>query len=201
MSSTIFLEGGGDHSKELQIRCREGFRKLLERCGFEGRMPRLYACGGRNSTFEDFQAGLAAKGRHDYVAMMIDSEEPVVDEDAPWSHLKRRDDWDRPADATDDQVLLMTTCMETWIITDRATLGSHYGRLLQVSALPPLTEMEQRARDDIQNSLIQATRRCSNSYRKGKRSFEILGKLSPEVLDEHLPSFTRARRVLDQRIR
>ncbi len=40
MSATIFLEGGGD-SKELHIRCREGFRQLLEKCGFKGRMPRL----------------------------------------------------------------------------------------------------------------------------------------------------------------
>jgi hypothetical protein len=136
VSSTIFLEGGGDHSKELQIRCREGFRKLLDCCGFEGRMPRLYACGGRKSTFEDFQTGHAAKGRHDYVAMLIDSEEPVLDEDAPWSHLKRIDDWDKPPGATDDQALLMTTCMETWIVTDWAALVSHYGKPLQSSALP-----------------------------------------------------------------
>jgi hypothetical protein len=201
VSSTIFLEGGGDHSKELQIRCREGFRKLLERCGFEGRMPRLYACGGRKSTFEDFITGLAAKGRHAYMAMLIDSEEPVLDEDAPWSHLKRSDDWDKPPGATDEQVLLMTTCMETWIITDRAALVAHHGKPLQSSALPSLTDMEQRARDDIQDSLIQATRLCSNSYRKGKHSFEILGKLSPEVLEKHLPSFKRARNVLKRRLR
>ena len=29
--STIYLEGGGD-SNQLKIRCREGFRKLLEKC-------------------------------------------------------------------------------------------------------------------------------------------------------------------------
>ena len=35
VSASIYLEGGGD-SKELHIRCREGFRKLLENCGFQG---------------------------------------------------------------------------------------------------------------------------------------------------------------------
>lgn len=28
--------------------------------------------------------------------------------------------WDPPTGATDNQVLLMTTCMETWIVADRA---------------------------------------------------------------------------------
>ena len=43
-SSVIYLEGGGE-SKELHSRCREGFRKLLEKNGFKGNMPRLVACG------------------------------------------------------------------------------------------------------------------------------------------------------------
>ena len=50
MSAKIYIEGGGD-SKELRIRCREGFRRLLDQCGFTGRMPKLIACGGRDATF------------------------------------------------------------------------------------------------------------------------------------------------------
>ena len=57
MNARLYIEGGGD-SKQLHTRCREGFRKLLERCGFGGRMPRLVACGGRNSTFDDFSTAL-----------------------------------------------------------------------------------------------------------------------------------------------
>jgi hypothetical protein len=51
VSAYIYVEGGGAgaDSKDVDIRCREGFRKLLENCGFEGRMPRLVklvaACG------------------------------------------------------------------------------------------------------------------------------------------------------------
>jgi hypothetical protein len=95
VSSTIYLEGGGD-SKELHVRCREGFRKLLERSGFTVRMPRLVACGGRNAAFEDFKTDHGAKGTSDYMALLIDSEEPVKDKEAPWDHLKARDGWDRP---------------------------------------------------------------------------------------------------------
>ena len=51
--STIYLEGGGD-SNQLKIRCREGFCKLLEKCGFARRMPKLVACGGRDAAFDRF---------------------------------------------------------------------------------------------------------------------------------------------------
>jgi hypothetical protein len=199
VSANIYLEGGGD-SKELHIRCREGFRKLLENCGFQGRLPRLTACGGRNATFDDFQTGHATKDEADYVAMLIDSEEPLDDLEAAWQHLNRRDGWDTPAGAADEQVLFMTTCMETWIAADRKTLEDHYGSKLQESALPALHAMESRPRQEVQQKLAHATRNCGNAYAKGKRSFEVLGKLSPTELKKHLPSFGRVVRILEEKL-
>ncbi len=199
MSATIFLEGGGD-SKELHIRCREGFRQLLEKCGFRGRMPRLTACGGRSTAFYDFQTGHATKGDADYVAMLIDSEEPLKELDAAWQHLERRDGWETPPDATDEQVLFMTTCMETWIVADQKTLSDHYGSKLQKSALPALNNLESRYREEVQQKLTHATRNCSNAYTKGKRSFVVLGKLSPATLKQHLPSFRRVVRILEREL-
>ena len=94
MSAHLYIEGA--ESKEDQIRCREGFRKLLEKAGFAGRMPRLSACGGRDSAFGDFQTAHAkAKSGH-FVAMLVDSEDPVTDVEKPWVHLKTRDNWDKP---------------------------------------------------------------------------------------------------------
>lgn len=199
MSASIYLEGGGD-SKELHIRCREGFRKLLENCGFQGRLPRLTACGGRAATFGDFQTGHASTGDSDYVAMLIDSEEPLDDLEATWRHLHHRDGWDRPAGAADEQVLFMTTCMETWIVADRKTLAVHYGTKLQESALPSLHAPESRPRQEIQEKLAHATRKCGNAYAKGKKSFEVLGKLSPKELKKHLPSFQRVVRILGENL-
>ncbi|HTU18222.1 MAG TPA: DUF4276 family protein [Gemmataceae bacterium] len=198
MSSAIYLEGGGD-SRDLQSRCQMGFRKLLERCGYMGRMPKLVACGGRSAAFDDFKIASASAQKGDFVALWIDSEDPVADLEATWAHLKARtdDNWDRPNGATNEQVLFMTTCMETWIVADRATLAKHYGAKLQKSALPALHNLEGRPRDVIQNALIHATRNCSNGYRKGKRSFEVLGKLDPATLNKYLPSFVRVRRILD----
>lgn len=198
VSAVLYLEGGGD-SKELHTRCREGFRRLLERCGFQGRMPRLVACGGRDATFGDF-CFAHASGKTQFVALWIDSEDVLSNLEKTWAHLKARDGWEQPDGADDEQVLLMTTCMETWLVTDRAALKEHYGGRLRDSALPPLREMETRPRDDIQDSLIRATEECSNAYSKGKRSFEVLAVVAPAALEKHLPSFVRVRRILNAKL-
>ena len=198
MSATIYIEGGGD-SKELHTRCREAFHKLLSRCGFSGRMPQLVACGRRETAYRDFKIAHAS-ARGAYVAMIVDSEDPVANVNETWAHLAVRDKWAKPDGADDEQVFLMVTCMETWIVSDHETLAGHYGQQLQVSALPALSDLETRARDDIQGALSHATRTCANAYRKGKRSFEVLGKLNPETLEAHLPSFKRMRVVLGNRL-
>ena len=193
----IFVEGGGD-SKELRTRCREGFHKLFEKC----RLPqsiRLKARGGRDAAFDSFKTAHNGKAPGEYVAMLIDSEEPVLA--TPWEHLRRRDpSWIKPLGATDEQVLLMTTCMETWIVSDRATLRLHYGGSLNENPLPSAVNIEQRPRDIVQESLSSATRSCGNAYQKSRRSFEILGKLNPEALKD-LPSFARMRRILQERLK
>lgn len=201
MSARLFVEGAarGANSKLLQSRCREGFRKLLEQCGFVGRLPQIAACGGRASAYRDFSIAHANSGPR-YVGLLVDSEDTVANIEHTWAHLKARDNWDKPAGATDDQVLMMTTCMETWIASDREALRQYYGANLQESALPDLHEMETRPRHAVQDALEHATRGCTNSYAKGKRSFEILERLDPNELRKHLPSFVRCERVLKTKL-
>ena len=74
-----------------------------------------------------------------YVALLIDSEEPLSNIDETWDHLMRRDRWQRPRGAQDDQVLFMTTCMETWIVADYNALRAHFGQGIQRSAYLLLT--------------------------------------------------------------
>lgn len=194
MSAHLYIEGG--ESKEDQIRCRAAFRKLLEKTThFSGRMPRLSACGGRGMAFDDFTTAHKNRRHGDFVAMLIDSEDQVSDIDKTWAHLKKRDNWDQPDGASDDQVLFMTTCMETWITADKATLSKYYGHHFQASALPPPNNLESRDRHDLQDRLTRATRNCTNAYAKGKRSYEVAGELDPNVLNG-LPSFARMIRIL-----
>jgi hypothetical protein len=162
----------------------------------------LVACGGRGATFDNFKTAHEAEPKGNYVAMIIDSEDPMGDVEKAWEHLRKRKDdgWKKPKGASDDQVLMMTTCMETWIVSDREGLRAHYGAELQESALPALVDLEARHRHAIQDALVLATTKCTNAYRKGKRSFEVLGKLDPKPLEKYLPSFTRAIRILQKKL-
>lgn len=199
MRAVVYLEGGGD-SKNLRSDCKKAFRRLLESSGFGGSMPRLVACGCRERAYGDFKTAHGG-GKAPYVAMLVDSEEPVADPEKTWDHLKACDCWERPDGADDEQVLFMTTCMETWIVADRESLRRHYGSQLQESGLPPLVGLERRSRNDIQGDLEHATRKCRNAYKKGKRSFAVLSQLNPATLEEHLPAFGRMKRILSERLR
>jgi len=200
VNAYIYMEGAatGPDSKYLKVKCQQAFHKLLDRMGFAGRKPRLVACGSRGDVYDRFV--IEHSGAAGYVAMWIDSEEPMLNTEATWAHLNVRDHWDRPEGADDEQVLLMTTCMETWVVADHAALREHYGNELQESALPPLVNLENRGRQEVQDKLEHATRNCQNGYGKGARSFEIFGRLTPEALEQHLPSFVRVRRILSAQL-
>jgi hypothetical protein len=194
----IYVEGGGNR-RELNAKCREGFRKLFEKCGLVGRMPKPVACGSRNEAFDSFNCSPEHAQQEWYVVLLVDSEEPVADIELPLAHLIERDEWQFRAGVLDEQVLLMTTCMETWIVSDRESLRRHYGHSLQESALPPTQDLETRSRGEVQSQLEHATRICSNKYSKGKRSFELLAALDPAEMKQHLPSFVRVCRILNEK--
>lgn len=198
----LYVEGGGD-SRALHAECRRGFRKLLEKAGFQGRMPAITACGGRNAAFDDFRAAVQAAVGHDCPMLLVDSEAPVTGRcRSAWDHLHRQDGWERPARADDDQAQLMVQCMETWCVADRGALRRVFGACLQESALPALKDLEQRAKDDIQQALEHATRECGHgrSYSKGRRSFQVVAELNPNELKARLPHFAELCSALSKRL-
>ena len=198
MNAQIFVEGGGD-SAQLRSRCREAFSKLLRNCGFDGSMPRIYAVGRRRSAFDRFKTAHGGACDTEYVAMLIDSETRVTDENRTWDHLASRpgDRWQRPSGATDEQVLFMTTSMETWIAVDHDALRGRFPRSFDERRLPSLSGIESKTPDEVYEALRRAT---GNGYSKGRVSFELLGELDPNVLQQHLPSFRRARRILNEKL-
>ena len=198
MSAEIFVEGGGE-SNFLKSRCRDGFRLLLEKSGFAGRMPKIHPSGDGAAALRRFRTAVSDGRRSDYVGVLIDSEDLVDNINEPWYHLSKRQGsiWQRPDDACDDQVLLMTTSMETWVATDHEALRRRFPRDFNESRLPTLDGIEDRNRSDVFNALKGAT---DDRYEKGAISFELLGKLNPDTLAEHLPSFVRARRILEEKL-
>ena len=193
----VFVEGGGER-KDQKSRCREGFRKLTENAGLSGHMPTFVACGSRNDAYGSFCTAVRVARPDEYPFLLVDSEDPVSDigepdSPIPWRHLRMRDRWQKPASARSDQALLMVTCMETWLIADWATLRSVFGPQLQESALLPVQDLETRARHEVLQSLESATKACgpARMYSKGPRSFEVLARVSPDLLATHLPNFRR----------
>jgi hypothetical protein len=209
VSAYIYIEGGasgprndGSSSKYLTIACQKAFHALLAKMGFQGRQPRLVPCGGRGKVYDRFCIEHAS-GKANYVAMWIDAEEPMADTEKSWDHLAgvtTVPKLNRPPGAEDEQVLFMTTCMETWVATDRETLRVHYGRELNENPLPGLPNIENRPRAAVFGALVTATKDCKNGYEKGKRSSEVLEKLEPSVLRQHLPSFSRVERILKEKL-
>ena len=51
------------------------------------------------------------------------------------------------------------------------------------------------------DALVNATHTCTAAYNKGKKSFEIVAILNPETLHQHLPSFVRCERILDEHLK
>jgi hypothetical protein len=151
VSACLYIEGGGPNG--LDGLCRQKIADLLKACGFQGRMPRLVACGPRNVAFDRFK-GHQGGG---YVAILVDSEDPVVNIEEPWAHLKKRDNWSKPINATDEQVLLMTTCMETWIVSDQKALREHYGRVTATGRAGDLSKSSPNSTRTLWRNIYRAS--------------------------------------------
>jgi hypothetical protein len=119
------------------------------------KMPRLVACGGRNDAYDSFSTAKSQGLGNDASLLWVDSEDPVANIEATWTHLTQRDGWAKPPTSTDEDVLLMVTCMETWLVADRKTLGMHCGKSLNESSLPSLQDIEGRERQVVPLGIAQ----------------------------------------------
>lgn len=195
----LYVEGGGD-SAALKTACREGFARFLEKAGLSGHMPRIVACGGRQDAFDSFCTALK---NGEPALLLVDSEAPVAlaaqlgdatvkdvrSQWLPWLHLLHRpgDGWEKPAGAQDMQCHLMVQCMESWLLADRASLKVFFGQGFLENQLPPDNpDVEAIAKNELYQSLANATRTCKTKaqYGKGEHSFKLLALLDPvKVMD------------------
>jgi len=192
----IYVEGGGD-TNALKTKCRQGFSEFFRKAGLEGRMPRIVASGSRQAAYDDCCTALNKAGADEFIILLVDSEAPVAQNhgDAPWSHLKARDSWDKPAQATDDNVHLMAQCMEAWFVADRATLRAFFGQGFTDNALPANPNVEEIPKQDLYAALDNASRNSQKGrYGKGRHSFDILSQIDPTRV---AAASSWARRLID----
>lgn len=180
----LYVEGGGDRNPALASECRRAFSKLFERAGITQR-PRVIVCGGRKNAYNQFCVA-HANGRAQ-TWLLVDAEAPVTSPPHdPWDHVKTRqgDGWERPEGASEDQLHLMSICMETWLLADHNALKTIFGPKLDTSRLPPEgPALERLSKKAVYDALAAATRPTpAGCYGKGPHSFKILAELSPRKL-------------------
>jgi predicted ATPase len=169
-SLSVYVEGGGNRNPALAAKCREAFKKLFERQGLAGRLPRVIACGTRRFAYEDFCRALE-QGQD--CLLLVDSESAVEGRD-PWGHVAARqgDQWARPEGASALELHLMVQCMEAWFLADRESLHAYFGAGLRVAALPAHEEVEQVHKEALYQGLRRATQETSKGgLRQGQALF------------------------------
>ena len=178
----LYIEGGGDQ-KDTKARLRTAFGAFLRELRDRAREKRIHwsiiTCGGRASTFDDYQTALRSHPRA-FNVLLVDAEAPVIS-DSPWEHLKSRpgDEWDNPG-MEDKHCDLMVQTMEAWLIADREKLREYYGQGFQENSLPENPNVEQIAKNVLEEALKNATRNTRKGpYHKTHHAPEILGRIRP----------------------
>lgn len=177
MSLRIYVEGGGDHAG-TKAACRRGFRTFFERIIPSGSF-RVIASGSRRAAYDDFRAALE-NHQDDYIVLLVDSEEAVVD--GSWTHLANRkdDQWPQPAGTSDDNAQLMIQAMEAWFLADKPALVAYYGQKFLSQSLPGQPNVELIAKVDVSSSLRHASRNTKKGeYHKTRHGFDILAQIDP----------------------
>lgn len=198
----LFVEGGGE-SNALRTACREGFTKFITEAGIRKR-PRVVACGSRNDAFDSFCTALK---NGESAMLLVDSETAIAaacqqgrpEHWTPWVHLHQRqgDEWSKPGNASDTQCHLMVECMESWFLTDRATLKRFFAQGFKEAALPALDRpIEAVRKAEVYTALKRATGTSQKGeYGKGDHSFKLLAEIDPAQVTRASPW---AKRFIDE---
>lgn len=194
VSARIYIEGGGE-GQLLDTLFRQGWTAFFKAAGLEGRMPRIVRGQGRQRTFDLFVTAVENPRVGELPLLLVDSEGPFAQGHTVWEHLKTRDDWERPADAREDQAFLMVQLMETWFLADRNLLRWYFGSALREEPLKAWPVLAEVPKSTVLQALNQATAACRTPYAKGKVSFELLAKLNPTSVEQACPD---ARRLLNR---
>ncbi len=162
---------------------------------------KVIASGSRANAFSDFCAALKQHPQ-EFVVLLVDSESEVST--LPWEHLKNRtgDQWQRPANASDDQVQLMVQVMESWFLADHEALAGFYGPSFLRSALPRQHNIEKIDKDTVFGKLRHASRSTQKGeYHKTRHGFGLLERIDPALVRAASTHADRLLAVLERETR
>ena len=139
---SIFMEGGGKGVRRVVLRKgMDAFLRSVKAAARQKSMKwQVVPCGPRNDAYRRF-CEAAARGRGDFLFLLVDSEEGVTR--SPRFHLVARDGWDRTGgrrggpdsvDGSNDGDLVDRGHVET--------LRSYYGSRFNGNSLPKRQDLE-----------------------------------------------------------
>jgi hypothetical protein len=207
----IHLEGGGDTSGTLAP-FRQGMSAFLKPVADEARkrkiLWRLIPCGGRKAAYDSFCDAL--KNEPDaFQVLLVDAETAVAT--TPWKHLKARqsDQWNQPANTTDDNCHLMIVTMETWFLADPDAVRGFFKHSKgfdkeTIPDTPPLpaapklaTVLQAMSKEKVNAILAKATRDTKDEqYKKIKHGAKLLEKIDSNKVRQQCPACDRLFKTL-----
>lgn len=186
----VLIEGGGSTRAE-QVTLRSGFTAFFAKLLGSKPKPRVVCAGGRGQAFKEFKTAVKADPTA-VCFLLVDSEGPVEPGLSPWDHVASRqgDGWERPANATDEQLHLMVEAMEAWLVADPEALATYYGSAFKMNKLPRRPNLEQVPKADLAKALEAATKdaRTKGKYQKS-HGFDLVGKIDPTKVRRACPGF------------
>jgi hypothetical protein len=112
--------------------------------------------------------------------LLVDSEAPV-NSVSVWEHVSSREGdthWQKPDNATENNLHFMVECMENWFMADTKVLENYYGKDFNKNVLPKNANIENIAKTTLLDSLEKATQNTTKGkYSKGNHSFDILSRI------------------------
>lgn len=192
-SVTIYVEGGGGERRGLQ-QLRLAFREFLNE--FAGSMPKVVACGGRDSAHDDFTTAVRTAS-DSFIVLLVDAEATVRGHSAR-QHLLSRDGWDL-AEYPEDQIHMMVQAIEAWMIADRDALKRYFGDGFSENPLPDRRNPESIPKDDLKRALDRAGRDTKKQgYHEINDGTRILAELDPAIVRSRCPWCKRLFLVLSR---
>ncbi len=179
----VYIEGGAE-GKIADNVFRRSWKKFLIELHELARANGYFSleivrCKGRGNAYRLFTKH---KTKHpiDLCVLLVDSETAVPNGTLVWDVVKNRvgDNWQRPTWATEKHLYLMVESVETWLLTHPEALQTFFKRDFNPKVLPT-TNLEQRSKEEIEESLRRATKDSPIHYKHGQAN-EIIELISPD---------------------
>lgn len=203
MRVILFIEGGGEvgqpNGKDLAVGMRHAFNMFFRSAGIPENQFKIKRCGSRDQAYSLFTTAIKNALADVHPLLLVDSEDPIAPNVTPWSHLKSRDGWEKPAKALDIHVHLMVQCMENWFLADKQALANYFGKGFDSKPLPVTQPIEDALKADVLAGLSRASKETKKrAYSKGKHSFAILERLDPNKVAKEALWACRLLKTLDE---